>query len=289
MSGFYITPAELSALGPPLGINWSSLFPGTGEPGGAEQQLCLAVSNTIDKIVRAGVYGAADKPYVLRAAPTTETATTAERIRALIDFDGNLIFRATYQPVLSVTAASFIPVLGGGSDTPTALNLDSMWIEGRDIAWIGTFAQFQHSPLRVSVTYLNGYANGLLTAPVTAGQSTVTVDDATGFVAGQAVWLYDVPAEELQVASVAGNVVTLSAPLANDHAAGLRLSALEPVVQVAALYLVKDLLAVRAQSGLAAARNTPGTTQTPQKSQPAQLTDWYAKAKELLSDYILTP
>src|SRR5579885_575241 len=140
MTGLYITPAEIAALGPPMGINWSALFPGTGEPAGAQQQLCVQVSAVIDKIVRAGVYGANDKPYVLRAATNTETGTTSERIRALIDLDGNLIFRATYQPVIAVTAASYIPVVTAGA-TPTPLDLSSMWIEGRDIAFLGYFAQ----------------------------------------------------------------------------------------------------------------------------------------------------
>ena len=291
MTGLYITPAEVAALGPPMGLNLPAIFTGTGEPSGAEQQLCLQASALVDKIVRAGIFGASDKPYVLRAAATTEAAVTDEKIRTGIDWNGQLWFRASYQPVIAVTAATFIPVMGAGASgaTPTDLDLTSYWIEGRDLVFPGTFAQFQNSPLRVSVTYTNGYANGLLTAPAASGQAIVTVDDATGFAAGQAVWLYDVPAEECQVLSVSGNAITLSANLADTHAAGLRLSALAPEVQTAALFLVRYILSGRSQSGTAAARNTPGTTQTPQKSRPANLTDWYAEAEKLLSDYILTP
>lgn len=96
---------------------------------------------------------------------------------------------------------------------------------------------------RILVSYTNGWPHASLTAAATAGATTVSVDDVTGF-AGASAFAYDGAQTEpvavtavsattpMQLPNGAGTAqtgpgtVTLSAPLANAHAAGTVVSAL---------------------------------------------------------------
>ncbi|MER6350668.1 hypothetical protein ABT186_02130 [Streptomyces sp. NPDC001634] len=96
---------------------------------------------------------------------------------------------------------------------------------------------------RLLVSYTNGWPHTSMTATANAGAATLQVDDVTGFV-GASAFVYDGASTEpvsvtavsaatpMQLPNGAGTAqtgpgtVTLSAPLANAHAAGVVVSAL---------------------------------------------------------------
>jgi hypothetical protein len=65
-----------------------------------------------------------------------------------------------------------------------------------------------------------------LAAPAVTGDTTITVSDATGMAVGDTLHV-GTPAEQVTIASVAGSVITLKAPLTADHGLG------DPVVRPA--------------------------------------------------------
>lgn len=96
------------------------------------------------------------------------------------------------------------------------------------------------------VTYVNGYPNTLVASAVAAGATVLPVGSALGIYTGSVLTVYDDAAtEQVQVLSVAGANVTLTAPLLNPHIAGISVSALPPVVKQAAICLTSALIKSR--------------------------------------------
>jgi hypothetical protein len=106
---------------------------------------------------------------------------------------------------------------------------------------------------RVQVSYINGWPHTSLTGDAEGGDTTLTVDDVTGW-AGASGFAYDGAAtEQVSVASVAAGAplllpngagtaqagpgtITLASPLTWGHATGTVVSALPAVVVEAAVY-----------------------------------------------------
>lgn len=100
-------------------------------------------------------------------------------------------------------------------------------------------------PIILQYTYVNGYPNTLLNLGASSGATTITVSNATGMV-NQTLTIYDNDlTEEVVISSVAGSVVTLTAPLIFDHAAGVAVSALPASVKQAAIILTAYLIQER--------------------------------------------
>jgi hypothetical protein len=100
-------------------------------------------------------------------------------------------------------------------------------------------------PISLEYTYINGYMNSLLALDATAGDTTITLKDATGAYTGLKFTIYDGASEEYAtVQSVSGNVVTLAAPLLFSHLSGVSVSALpasiKQATQLVASYLIKE-------------------------------------------------
>jgi hypothetical protein len=119
-------------------------------------------------------------------------------------------------------------------------------------------------------TYVNGWPNTTLAAPVLAGANTFTVVDPTGIYAsnGTHLTIYDgtvsatgVPAvteRGLLVTGVLGSVVTVSPPLAYGHIAGVGVSALPDAVKQAVIYLTTALIRSRGSDAIVLESMTSG-------------------------------
>lgn len=100
-------------------------------------------------------------------------------------------------------------------------------------------------PIIVQYTYINGYANAVLTDNAIGGTSTITVDNPTGFVPGTQFTLYDMYEEQCTVQSVSGNVITLTSPLVFNHSEGISASSLPADIKQATILLASVLIRER--------------------------------------------
>lgn len=307
----YITPRELRNA--PTGNAWLETFGITGNSQPSQDynlmNLCQLASDLADNICNKLVFNPTQKDYMLRASLDTETANTRDRDRALVDEYGNLVFSCTFRPIISVTSMTYIPVPGNGQlgGTPTVIDPRNIFYDGRDVnavgfymggiapAWgswgYGIWGGFSQVPLRVSVEYVNGFANTLTTADVAATDTTLTVTDPTGITPGQELTIYDLPLEHVLVDfsyDGTSSTIPLINPLQYDHTSGVRVSAMGSDLQQACVYLCMDIVQSRAQQGITAARQLPGMSGAG-RAIPPGMTDFYYKAEMLLDRYILTP
>lgn len=250
----YVTPDIITRA--PTGISWSIIpFPkATTDAQLAEQtNICWRATGMVDAYCN----------QVLRATVDNEQQSGPNFRITVENSTGNTRFILQRWPVISIlavqTAANAVfprqwqqvpagyfdiehPILGVyGSSTPSAAGeggqsiliapgLGAKWGRGRN----GT---------RVAVSYINGWPHSSFTANVTAGASTVPVDDVTGF-AGASAFVYDGAfTETVTVSSVTATTpltlpngggtvaagpgtVTLASPLLNNHESGIMVSAM---------------------------------------------------------------
>lgn len=102
-------------------------------------------------------------------------------------------------------------------------------------------------------TYTSGYVNNPITTAV-AGTSSMTVANATGIVAGQALRIYDGAKSELvYVASgytYGATTVTLVSPLLYDHAAGTTFGNLPNAIKEACILVTSAFIKMRGDSSM---------------------------------------
>lgn len=166
---------------------------------------------------------------------------------------GNLQVRVGHYPVAAVTSVQWrfgsqapwqtVPIQNVTVEAPRTLILDD-----QDYSRYAALAQ---PKLTVQTQYVSGYPNAALAASVAAGATVLTVDDATGVAAGVVLTVYDIVGgqEQVTVASVSGNSLTLTAGVQYAHAAGVRVSALPLAVNLASIYIVSWLVKERRAGG----------------------------------------
>jgi hypothetical protein len=102
-------------------------------------------------------------------------------------------------------------------------------------------------------TYTSGYVNNPIATAV-AGASSMTVANATGIVAGQALRIYDGAKSELvYVASgytYGATTVTLASPLLYDHAAGTTFGNLPNAIKEACILVTTAFIKMRGDSSM---------------------------------------
>jgi hypothetical protein len=102
-------------------------------------------------------------------------------------------------------------------------------------------------------TYTSGYVNNPIATAV-AGTSSMTVANATGIVAGQALRIYDGAKSELvYVASgytYGATTVTLASPLLYDHAAGTTFGNLPNAIKEACILVTSAFIKMRGDSSM---------------------------------------
>ena len=280
----YIMPSELLAESAGA-IDFTTLYPTS--PLSMEQKLaklCREVSDTIDDICGKYVYSARKK-YTLRASEDTESAISTERMQAMLNSRGELLFIANYRPIITVTSFLWAPVtVPVISMEPVDLELVS--VEGRDIIATGMWEVFRYSDLRITVTYVNGFPNTLLSSNVAGGADTLVVDDITGFRVGDDVEIMDDLGEGLTVSAIdtTTRTLTFNETLVGPHAAGVRITEIPRSVHRAAIYLAWDVAQSHARQGLAIAKL--GLMGGEEIERPI---NFKKEAMDRLQPYILTP
>jgi hypothetical protein len=143
------------------------------------------------------------------------------------------------------------------------------------------YAKKTDMPITVKYSYLNGWANTTLAMSAKAGDSTITVADATGILADQRLTIYDgFSQESIYVTDVNGNVLTLKNPLLFGHQVGVGVSAIPEQVKQATIMLACSLIKDRGSLAITMQETSiMNVNPTPNK------TDEVSVAKELLAPY----
>ena len=274
----YLTVAEYKQA--PTGVDVDD-FVGGGSIGLNDPELT-------NVIARASSWMDAHCGQVLGATQDTES------FRARISRDGFLRVHPRYWPIISVVSASF----GGSPSLMSALDVSTAWLEPMAVVFSLSYGssfsgQLQFSRVMsftqeqfVTMTYVNGYANTVLTAPQGL-VTTMNVSDTTGFQPGMSFRIYDginselVKVSSTYVPTTGAGAVSLSAACSFTHATGTSVSALPPAVKQAAISMVNVILKSRGNSALVMGSLTPGQIQA---HNPAVAND-YEMACSLLAPY----
>lgn len=154
-----------------------------------------------------------------------------------VDADGNLNIHCRSNPIVEVRSLEVGPSL---SQLSAVSDLSGLILNPWRITVPGCGRP--GARLWARWTYINGYPVTMLTAPATAGTTTITVKDSTGILAGETVLTIadGQNLEDVAVTAVAGTAITVSA-LAYNHAAGVGVNELPADIEEATLLLISRL------------------------------------------------
>lgn len=230
----YVTVDDFIAA--PTGTDISQLRPGAPvqDQRAAAARVILSASNAADRICQ----------KVLAATVDTETG------RHRVSSRGHLRIPLKNTPILEVRGISLGTV-------PTALvpqtDLSGVWIED-PIVMIPYCGDTVNGRVYGSVTYVNGWAVGTLAAPVTAGATSITLDNVLGVYPGQQTRLYDGGLDEVLTIAPSyvpgASPVTLAAPVAYDHSVGCGVSNMPPAIRQAVILLASSYVKLRGSESI---------------------------------------
>lgn len=218
----YLTPAEY--LASPTGVDVSQLV-----VGGTDQQNADALVQTI-----ARASSAIDRFCHQVIAATLDTQSGVYKMKR----DGTLWIKLDNTPILQVTNVQ----IGINPSGLTALtDLSNVWIGKKTVKVPLANLNFPYAPPGFTygdwfavVTYVNGFANEILTAGVAQGGNTFTLDSTLGLFPGMMPTFYDPgQTEQVTILSVVGNTVTITGTFAFAHSAGVSVSTMPPYVKEA--------------------------------------------------------
>lgn len=281
----YILPKEL--LAESAGVDFSSLYPESMlTPEQKLMKVCREVTETLDDICGKYVY-TSRKKYVLRSTEDTEADVTSERNQCVINHLGQLVFICNYRPVRSVTSVKWGAVTVAPQDMSVA-PAGNVFIDGRDVVVTGMWESVRYIPVRVAVTYVNGFPNTVLTADAAAGQKLAVVDDLTGFMVGDVVEVMDDLAEGMTITAinVGTKTLTFAENFVGTHLTGVRLTEIPRTVHRAAMWLAWDIAQSHNRQAMSIAHMDLMGGQ-----QIMHPVNYFKRAVDLLQDhgYILTP
>jgi hypothetical protein len=269
----YITPDEYKAS--PTGVNVSQLVP-RGTPEQNDDALVVAIS-------RASSYVDIHCRQVLAATLDTQSG------RYRVQRGGFMRIPADNAPVVAVDSVKFgfVP-----SNLTTITDLSNIWIDRKvvtvpipsvrtnnafsTLAWDGR--------VYAVMTYVNGYANTLISANTAIGDTTITVDSTLGIIAGMELTIYDPGSTEVvTITNVAGNVLTVSAPMSYAHEIGDSISALPSAIKQAVVLLTSAIIKTRGSEAIV--MNTMSQPTVRAKGE-AGMKEEITMAKELLVPFV---
>ena len=266
----YLTIAEFKQA--PTAIDVDDLV-GGGTSGINDQEL-------------ANVIGRASSWIDSYCGQVLSSTTDTETSRGRINRQGFLTIHPRFSPVTEVVSLSYGPL----PSLLTSVDVSTLWIESQSVVFpIQGFSTAFSGPIQfsgnysisqeqfISMIYVNGYANTLLSASVAASVSSLPVTDLAGFTPNHQFVIYDGASTEiLTVASSfvptsgAGNL-TLSSTIAYTHAKGISVSALPPAVKQAAIFVTSAILKARGNAALVMQTLTPATIQSSNPSAAGDL------------------
>lgn len=263
----YITPELLVQA--PTGISWASIPPGAGVTNAqriaAQSNLCQYATGQIDEIV--------NQP--LRATINTEQYSGPDYRMTVQQATGNTRMILARWPILQILTAQvstntfprswqtlpagyydveFPPIGLYGTSAPSAAG------EGGQSIILAPSANWRagRNGFVARVTYINGWPHCGLTAPAAAGDTTLQVDDCTGWAItseasgqiGACGTVYDAGGQEVvkvtaTSAASGPGLLTLSQGLQSPHAQGVMVSTLPASAVWAAALLCADQALVR--------------------------------------------
>jgi len=301
----YVTPSMLMASA--TGVSWSSI----GSQASTRPTSAQVFAETMNICRRASAMADSATNTVLRATVDTEQLTgpgdfrfqlqnSTGRARLLMSrspITGVLggqwtpagAFPATWTQLPATAFRVERPVIGSFGSTAPSGSGDggqSLLLQPGQVTWL-----FGRNNVDLQVTYVNGWPHATLTAPATAGATSVQVDDCTGWgpppgaTTGAFGTIYDQGQEEavLCVASTATQgpgTLTLNAPLQFAHNYGTMVSTMPGTIQQATILFAVSQAIVRGSTATTV-QAVPGSSVGP----GASMKDFEKAAKEMLSPY----
>ncbi len=253
----YVTVADF--LAEPTGVDTSQLIPdGTYDANKAALARVIArASSQADNICR----------QVLAA--TVDVQTGVYRIQS----DGTIGIPVPYTPLIQVNA---VRVGYSPANLTVVPDLSAVWFEQK-VAWVPVGAALSMSRgvarfvpggrVYAQMTYVNGHANTLTAAPVSASAPSLTVANPLGVFPGLPMTVYDSASTEPIVVdasyTLGSATVPLASPLRFAHGEGVSVSALPPFVRDAVFLLTASLIKTRGAEAvvMGAIRDEPARTQ----------------------------
>lgn len=206
--------------------------------------------------------------YTMGKYGTLNATSNTENGRYRINRQGQFAVHPSFSPILEVTNFTWGTIMGQAFSVP--LSASNCWIE-RDHIIVqvgGSAGGLAYSGINAlsyianpgdglafcTWTYVNGWANTFLSAPVSALGTSVPVTDPTGIYPLMNLTIWDGSSDEyVQVAGTYDGVsstIPLANPLAHNHASGANISALHASVKQACIHFVCHLVTERGQGGI---------------------------------------
>lgn len=246
----YVTPLELEQA--PTGIAWSSIPGPNPAPGAAQAEMlniCRRASAMVDAYcnqpLRAtldteSVMGPGDFRCMIQASGVTRMIMSRSPVTQIVSAQScpTAQFPRSWTQIPATMLAPEKPLMGVYGSSAPASAADSggqaILLAPGYVSWL-----YGRGSTTVEVSYVNGWPHGSLTATAQAGDTTVQVDDCTGW-AGAYGTLHDAGLQEaaqvLTASATSGpGTLTLSAPLAHAHQQGTLFTTVPSQVQWATI------------------------------------------------------
>ena len=220
---------------------------------------------------------------------TTDVEQKTIRVRP----NGDLIVATDYFPIVALTDFKYGV---DNSSLNTLPDCSVAWLEDQKIEipsqWLTDSSAFNvysrrggaGEKIKVRYTYVNGYANTLIANTVSAGATSISVQDGTGITAGHKLPIADGSLTEtvtVDSSYVFGSTtVPITSPLLYAHAAGISISAIPAAIKQACILMTSEFLKIRGDSSL-----IMGVVNTP-SGQTAKVISNKELAIELLIPYV---
>lgn len=288
----------------PTGIAWSTIGSSCGKPTQAQQlaevtNICARASAMVDSICNS----------TLRATLDSEIMTGPGDFRFQIQPSGRARMVMSRLPILSVVGGQWCPA---GTFPPnwTTIAANMFRVERPVIGTYGTTAPngsgdggqsillapgivgwgFGRSAYDVEVFYINGWPHSSLSVEAVTGDTTISVDDITGWLGATGVVYSSSGQETIQATAVTPTtpnaisgpgVLTLAGPLVYQHVKGTIVSTLSGTVQQATILLCVSQALIRGATATTV-QALPGSRSSSGARGPDDL---IAEAKQMLAPY----
>lgn len=206
--------------------------------------------------------------YIYGPYGTLNATSNTEPGRYRVDRYGRFKISPKFKPVIAMSAFEFGSTMGALASL--TLSTQNCWMEEDEFIVIpgagGGYVSFTgpnalssltsstDGEFYVQYTYINGWPNSFLTAPVASGATSFTLLDPTGLYPGMQSQFWDGMNDEYYQVSASyvpgTSTVTTTAPLQYAHGTGTNVSSLPAAVKQACIHFVVAMVKQRGQGGV---------------------------------------